>query len=266
MPVSPTQTNFRIIAREWWHKFMAPRSTPKYAAQVWRVLERDALPILGDMPLPGIDPPMILSILRRIEDRGTVVTAHKLKSHISQIMRYGIACGYTYSNPARDLTYALKPRKNVPRAALTEPRQIGMLMRRIAEYKSLKRRCSLKFAALTFVRPGEICQAEWSEIEWDDAIWRIPAAKMKMKRPHNENETSAYGSPSQTDAGCAAGTADVLRAGAMVVSIALGQVPPRERERAHHCDPAHGLHRAGNDRARVPCHGRDDAVRAGMGE
>jgi integrase len=127
---------------------------------------------------------MILGILRRIEARGTLEPAHKLKSHISQIMRYGIACGMTFSNPARDLGWALTPRKHKPRAAITEPRQIGLLMRDIHGHKPKKRRSSLLLAALLFVRPGELCQAEWEEIEWDASLWRIPSVKMKMKRPH----------------------------------------------------------------------------------
>ncbi|MDR2056130.1 MAG: DUF4815 domain-containing protein [Desulfovibrio sp.] len=103
---------------------------------------------------------------------------------VSQVMRYGIACGLIFSNPARDLTWALTPKKHKPRAAITEPRQIGQLMKDIEHYRPKKRRYSLKLAVLTFVRPGELCRAEWSEMEWEAAVWRIPAHKMKMKRPH----------------------------------------------------------------------------------
>ncbi len=174
---------FRDVARDWWERYMLSGNAD-YAEESWRRLEREVLPRLGDKPLKKITPPMILTILRRIEKRGTLEVARKIKSHVSQIMRYGIACGLTYSNPARDLGWALTPKKSKPRAAITEPKQIGLLMRDIDRYRSKKRRCSLMFAALTFVRPGELCQAEWSEIEWDAAVWRIPAAKMKMKRPH----------------------------------------------------------------------------------
>jgi integrase len=174
---------FRDVARDWWERYMLCGSV-EYAEESWRRLEREVLPKLGDKPLKKIDAPMILTILRRIEKRGTLETAHKIKSHISQIMRYGIACGLVYSNPARDLTWALSPKRHTPRAAITEPRHMGQLMRDIEAFRSKKRRYSLKLAALTFVRPGELCQAEWGEIEWDAAIWRIPAHKMKMKRPH----------------------------------------------------------------------------------
>lgn len=174
---------FRDVARDWWERYML-QGNIDYAEESWRRLEREVMPRLGNKPLKKIDAPMILAILRGVEKRGTLVTARKIKSHISQIMRYGIACGLIFTNPARDLGWALTPHKHKPRAAITEPRQIGLLMRDIEAYKSKKRRYSLKLAALTFVRPGELCQAEWTEIEWDAGIWRIPAAKMKMKRPH----------------------------------------------------------------------------------
>jgi integrase len=174
---------FREVARDWWERYMLG-GCAAYAKESWRNLERDVMPKLGDKPLKKIDAPMILKILRNVESRGTLEVARKIKSHISQIMRYGIACGITYTNPARDLGWALAPKKSKPRAAITEPRQIGLLMREIEGYKVKKRRCMLKLIALVFVRPGELCQAEWNEIEWEAALWRIPAHKMKMKRPH----------------------------------------------------------------------------------
>lgn len=177
------QVIFREVAREWWERYML-RGNVEYAEESWRRLEREAMPRLGDKPLKKITAPMILGILRRIEKRGTLVVARKVKSHVSQIMRYGIACGLVNSDPARDLGWALTPHKAIPRSAITEPRQIGLLMRDIEHYRGKKRRCSLKLAALTFVRPGELCRAEWSEIEWEAAAWRIPSHKMKMKRPH----------------------------------------------------------------------------------
>ena len=177
------QVLFHEVAREWWERYMRS-GNEVYAAESWRRLEREVMPTLGRKPLKKIDAPTILTILRRIEARGTVVTARKIKSHISQIMRYGIACGYIFSNPARDLGWALAPQKSKPRAAITDPKQIGLLMRDVEAIKSVKRRCMFKIMALTFVRSGELRRAEWAEMEMDAAVWRIPADKMKMKRPH----------------------------------------------------------------------------------
>ncbi|MGE4312290.1 tyrosine-type recombinase/integrase [Desulfovibrio sp.] len=175
---------FREVARDWWERYML-KGNVDYAEESWRRLEREVMPRLGDKPMKKITAPMILTILRRIEQRGTLVVARKVKSHISQIMRYGIACGLVSRDPARDLGWALTPHKCKPRAAITEPRQIGQLMAAIERYRNRQRRCSLKLAALLFVRPGELSSAAWAEIEWDSATWRIPALKMKMKRPHN---------------------------------------------------------------------------------
>lgn len=179
----PEAILFKDVAREWWERYML-RGNKDYADESWRRLEREVMPRLGDKALKKITAPMVLTILRRIEKRGTLVTARKVKSHISQIMRYGIACGHVNGDPARDLGWALTPHKSIPRSAITEPRQIGLLMRDMDGIRSKKRRYSLKLAALTIVRPGELCQAEWVEIEWDANIWRIPSHKMKMKRPH----------------------------------------------------------------------------------
>ena len=175
---------FATVARDWWERYMLQGNTD-YAEESWRRLEREVMPRLGDKPLAKITAPTILTILRHIEQRGTLVVARKIKSHISQIMRYGIACGLVSRDPARDLGWALTPHKCKPRAAITEPRQIGQLMSSIEHYRNQQRRCSLKLEALLFVRPGELSSAAWEEIEWDTSIWRIPAAKMKMKRPHN---------------------------------------------------------------------------------
>lgn len=177
------QIVFRDVAKDWWERYLL-QGNVSYAHESWRRLEREVMPKLGEKPLKKITPPLILSLLRRIEARGTLMVARKVKSHISQIMRYGIACGYVNHDPARDLGWALRPHKSTPRAAITDPRQIGQLMKNIEACRPKKRRCTLKLAALLFVRPGELCRAEWSEVEWDACVWRIPAEKMKMKRPH----------------------------------------------------------------------------------
>lgn len=174
---------FRRIAREWWEKFMEPRGG-KYPGEVWRRIEREALPFIGDMPLGKITAPDILEILRRVEARGVVETAHKIKNFISQVLRYGIACGLIHHNPARDLNGALAPRSRATRPAIIDPKAAGELMRKIKGYERPIIRCGLVLAALTFVRPGELRHAEWSEVDLQNAEWRIPAEKMKMKRPH----------------------------------------------------------------------------------
>ena len=124
-------------------------------------------------------------MLRRIEDRGAVESAYRSRTIAGQVFRYGIACGLCDRDPSADLRDALQPRKPKKMAAITEPAEVGGLMRAIDGYQGdLITRCALKFSALTFCRPGEIRHAEWSEIIWAKEEWVIPAEKMKMKRDH----------------------------------------------------------------------------------
>lgn len=175
---------FGEVAAEWYARWSVQRE-PSYAVESWRQLEREALPWLGSTPIHKITAPQILEVLRRIEERGVRVPVSKVRGHISQIYRYAIACGYTMSDPARDLSYALMPHKSTPYAAILDPAGIGRLMRTIMECRFRQRRNALRLLALTFVRSGELASAEWSDINWDEALWRIPGHKMKMRRPHD---------------------------------------------------------------------------------
>lgn len=177
------ENTFCIVAKEWFDRF-AVSCSERYAAEVWGRLERDVFPFVGEMPLGKIDAPTVLSVLRRVEGRGVIITAHKVKSHISQIFKYAIACGLAYADPSRDLSAALKSRKSKPMPSIIEPREVGRLMVKIRGYKGAVVRSALLLGALTFVRPGELRKAEWEEFDVGGAEWRIPAEKMKMKRAH----------------------------------------------------------------------------------
>lgn len=172
---------FQAVAKEWFDRFAA---TPKYSQEVWARLARDVFPFIGNMPLSDIDAPTVLAVLRRVEERGVIITTYKIKSHISQIFKYAIACGLAYADPSRDLTAALKSRKSKPMPAIIEPKEVGKLILALRGYTGPVVRSALLLGALTFVRPGELRTAEWEEIDVDAAEWRIPAEKMKMKRAH----------------------------------------------------------------------------------
>jgi len=174
---------FKAVAKDWFDRF-TPTTSPRYAAEVWSRLEREVFPFIGNMPLTDIDAPTVLSVLRRTEDRGVIITTHKIKSHISQIYKYAIACGLAYADPSRDLSPALQSRKSKPMPSIIEPKEVGKLLLAINGYTGPVVRSALLLGALTFVRPGELRQAEWSEFDLAAAEWRIPADKMKMKRPH----------------------------------------------------------------------------------
>jgi integrase len=176
--------SFEVVAREWIDKqssAWSPANTKKVKGQ----LELDVFPWLGSRPIADITAPELLAVLRRTEARGAIHTAHRMLQSCGQIFRYAIATGRAMRDPAVDLRGALPPAKGGHHAAITEPKAIGALLRAIYDYQgSMVTRCALRLASLVFVRPGELRQAEWQEINFDKAEWNIPAARMKMREPH----------------------------------------------------------------------------------
>ena len=178
------ENTFENVALEWLVK-QKKVWTAYHAKTVEQRLRKNLLPWLGNRPISEINPPELLMVLRRIEARGAVESAHRSRTIAGQVFRYGIACGLCDRDPAADLRDALQPRKPKKMVAITDPVKVGGLMRAIDGYQGdLITRCALKFSALTFCRPGEIRHAEWSEIIWAKEEWVIPAEKMKMKREH----------------------------------------------------------------------------------
>jgi integrase len=144
-----------------------------------------ATPSLGHRAISGITAPEILQVLRVVETRGRLETAKRLRAVIGQIFRYAVATGRAESDPTGALRGALATPVVRHRAAIVEPVAFGALLRSIDGYDGMPEvRIALQLLALTFVRPGELRSAEWSEIDLDGAAWTIPAEKMKMRRPH----------------------------------------------------------------------------------
>ncbi|MGO9605460.1 MAG: tyrosine-type recombinase/integrase [Candidatus Binataceae bacterium] len=178
------EDSFEAVAREWFDKF-SPAWVPTHASTVIQRLERNIFPWIGARPIGQIAAPELLTVLRRIESRGAIETAHRIKQVCGQIFRYGIATGRAQRDVSADLRGALPPVVERHHAALTKPADVAGLMRAITAYRgSFVVRCALRLSALTFVRPGELRKAEWSEIDLDEGIWRIPAARMKMRNEH----------------------------------------------------------------------------------
>lgn len=156
-----------------------------HASRTLTRLENDIFPYLGNKLAGEITAPELLVALRRVENRGALETAHRILQVCGQIFRYAIATGRAERDIAADLKGALPPAKVKHHPSITDPKQIGALMRAIRGYPgSIITATALKLAPLVFVRPGELRQAEWSEIDIDKAEWRIPAEKMKMNAPH----------------------------------------------------------------------------------
>ena len=176
--------SFEGIAREW-HQRQSPTWSVSYAKKVLSRLEKDLFPLLAKEPISSISAPQLLKPLRFIEERGSIETAHRLHQISGQIFRYAIATGRAQYNPAPDLRGALKKAETTHLAAITSPAEVGSLLRSIDSYQGhLVTKFALKLAPLVFVRPGELRNAEWAEIDFDKSEWNIPAHKMKMKEAH----------------------------------------------------------------------------------
>jgi integrase len=129
--------------------------------------------------------PDFLRVARRIEARGAIESAHRIMQNCGQIMRYAIATGLAERNPVADLRGALAPAPERSHAAVVDPIELGGLLRALHTYRgTLVVQSALKLAPLVFVRPGELRQAMWAEIDLDGALWSIPAARMKMRQAH----------------------------------------------------------------------------------
>ena len=175
---------FGVIAREW-HSKQAARWTEVHTGRMLDRLEKDLFPHLGTRPIKAITAPELLAVLRRKEGKGAAYTAKRLRQIADQVFRYAIATGRAERNIATDLRGALQPPQKTHHAAMTDPKQVGGLLRAIDAYQgTLVTRCALRLAPLVFVRPGELRQAEWSEIDLEAAEWNIPADKMKMREAH----------------------------------------------------------------------------------
>jgi integrase len=175
---------FDAVAREWFGKY-SRAWVPAHAETVARRLERDVFPWLGGQPIDEITAVELLSALRRVEARGAIETAHRINQICGQVFRYAIATGRAQRDPSADLRGALPPVQEKHHAALTKPADVTALLRSIGGYQgSFVVRCALRLAPLTFVRPGEFRKAEWAELDLDEAIWRIPAYRMKARAEH----------------------------------------------------------------------------------
>ena len=159
-----------------------------YVSRVWARLEDDAFPEIGDKDILAITPQDVLAMLRKVEDRGAIESAKRLKMKVSEVFSFAIAEGKASIDPTLSIGRALKPKPAAKRRAMVGTAGLGDLSLAIDTYDSpthggrTETRLALQFTLLTAVRTGEIRDAAWTEIEGD--LWRIPAARMKMRREH----------------------------------------------------------------------------------
>lgn len=175
---------FEAVAREW-HAKQSTAWTSGHASRILLRLENDVFPWLGSRSVSDITAKELLATINRIADRGAIESAHRVLQNCGQVFRYAIATGRTEHDPAAGLRGALPATKQKHLAAITNPQDIGALLRAIDGYQgTLVTRSALRLAPLVFVRPGELRQAEWQEFDLDAGEWNLPAEKMKMRQPH----------------------------------------------------------------------------------
>jgi integrase len=184
MALDAALNTFEAVAREWFEKH-SPNWEASYSKKLLARLEANIFPWLGHRPIRDIKAPELLSVLRRVESRGVLETAHRLMNYCGNIYRYAVATGRTERDISADLRGALPPSTPRHHASVTEPRDVAALLRAIDGYRgSNVTRYALQLAPLVFVRPGELRKAEWIEIDLEAGEWRIPAERMKMKAKH----------------------------------------------------------------------------------
>jgi integrase len=175
------KNSFEAIGREWFAKYK-PNWAASHSDKVIARLENDVFPWLGVRPIAQITAPEVLAVLRRIEGRGAVDTAHRALQNISAVFRYAIASGRAERDPSPDLRGALAPAKHEHFASITEPKEVGAFLRGIDAFQgSLVVQSALRAAPMLFVRPGELRNARWKDIDLEKGEWVYTATKTKTE-------------------------------------------------------------------------------------
>lgn len=176
--------SFEHVARDWFAR-QKDGWTPRHAITVLRRLEIHVFPALGSRRIVELGAPDFLAVLRAIEAKGHVEAAHRVAQVCGQVTRYARLIGIVQADAASGLSEALMTRQTKHFAAITEPVEVGVLLRAIDGYQGEPATCyALRILPYVFVRSGELRGAAWEELDLDDALWMIPAKRMKMRRPH----------------------------------------------------------------------------------
>jgi len=171
--------SFEVVAREWYAKH-ASNWVDQHGDRIIRRFERDIFPWIGGKPIAELTAPELLAVVRRIENRGALETAHRALGNCGQVLRYAVATGRASRDPTGDLRGALPPVKGEHFSAVTEPDKAAELLRILDGYEgTLPVACALRLAPLVFVRPGELRNAEWADIDLEAAEWRYHVSKTR---------------------------------------------------------------------------------------
>ncbi|WP_336999299.1 integrase domain-containing protein [Pantoea agglomerans] len=174
---------FSTVAANWFALKQAS-VTPDYAKDIWRSLEKDVFPAIGEIPVQEIKARKLVEALEPIKARGALETVRRLVQRINEIMIYAVNTGLIDANPASGIGMAFeKPKKQ--NMLTLRPEELPNLMRSLAMSNlTVPTRCLLEWQLLTLVRPSEASGARWIEIDINSRLWTIPAERMKAKREH----------------------------------------------------------------------------------
>ena len=169
-----------------WFELNKESWKPNYQQDLIKRSNKHLFPYIGNKNVREISAQEMLSVFKIIEKAGTIDTLHKVKGCASRVFRYCVGLGVIDHDPTRDLPNEVFKRKKVSHLAhITDPKEIGSLLRMIDEYKgSYQIESALKIAPYVFLRPIELAGLEWSEVDFDDELIRIKAERMKMKTTH----------------------------------------------------------------------------------
>lgn len=179
--VERSANSFEVLCREWLEQrkdTVEPAQTAKTLAR----MEKDVFPWIGGKAITEITAPDVLSVMRRMDERGARYTAHRVRSEISRAFRYAIATGRAERDPCPDLKGAIPPAKATHFASITEPSAVGELLRAIDGFRgTFVVKSALLLSPMLFTRPGELRKAEWDSFNLDKAEWRYFINKTKTE-------------------------------------------------------------------------------------
>lgn len=175
---------FENIAREW-HSTQTLDCTEANRTRKIQTLEKHCFPAFGNKPIDAIELPDILSVLKMLEARNHIDMAHRVKEYTGMVFRYAIAIGKVKHNIIADMQGAIRPRRPVHRASITDTAKIGQMLLDISNFTGYyQTKCALQLMPMFFVRTDELRLSEWSEYNFEEKLWRIPPERMKMRQPH----------------------------------------------------------------------------------
>lgn len=174
-----SNNSFELVAREWWESHMVNKAE-SHKNKVIRRFEIYLFPWIGNIPIAEIDAPQLMEAVKRIEKLNILETAHRTLQTAGQVFRYAVQTGRAVRDITADLKGALPPSTVTHMASLTEPKQVAELLRAIDGFTgTITVQCALKLSPLVFVRPSELRQAKWKDIDFGNAEWRYVVSKTK---------------------------------------------------------------------------------------